>query len=188
VPGLALRPTVHQVFPADCPHRTDFYCPCTPEKGRITQTSTVGYSEFPAYGRLHTASLPKRRAAPIALYGNFYLRHVCYYSKPASTSRHLPRAARSFLPSSSCRHEGRTVSSSLTNQPSWDWIFRLVREPHVQSLRILQVLARYSWSAACHWHSCHTQDAPAARTHRWTGALSVAWTAQSRQMLRSHSA
>ena len=55
-----------------------------------------------------------------------------------STSRHSPRAARSFLPSSSCRHEGRTVSSSLIHQPSWDWILRFVREPHVQSLRILQ--------------------------------------------------
>jgi hypothetical protein len=154
----------------------------------MTQTSTVGYSEFPAYGRLLTAPLPTRRAAPIALYGNFYLRHFCYYSKLAPLSRQSPRAARSFLPSSSCRHEGRTVSSSLIHQPSWDWILRFVREPHVQSLRILQVLARYSWNAACHWHSCHTQRAPAARTHRWTDAPSSTSTARWRQMLRSRSA
>jgi hypothetical protein len=38
----------------------------------------------------------------------FYLRHFCYYL--------LMQAARSFLSSSSCRHEGRTVSSSLINQ------------------------------------------------------------------------
>ena len=43
--------------------------------------STVGYSEFPAYGRLLTAPLPARGAAPIALYGKIYLRHFCYDSK-----------------------------------------------------------------------------------------------------------
>ena len=33
-----------------------------------------------------------------------------------------------------------------------------------QSLRILQEPARWSWPAACHWHSCRTQDEPSART------------------------
>ena len=42
------------------------------------------------------------------------------------------------------------------------------KEPHVQSLRILQVLDHYSWNVACHWHSCHTQAAPSARTQVWT--------------------
>ena len=40
------------------------------QKMVVTWMSTVGYSEFPAYGRLLTASSPTRGAAPIALYGN----------------------------------------------------------------------------------------------------------------------
>jgi hypothetical protein len=42
----------------------------TNQKVLVTWMSTVGYSEFPAYGRLLAASSPIRRAAPIALYGN----------------------------------------------------------------------------------------------------------------------
>src|SRR6266496_608369 len=52
-----------RAFPADCPHPTHFHC-------RPKPTSSAGYSEFPAYSRMHTASLPMRGAA------NYYLRTV----------------------------------------------------------------------------------------------------------------
>src|SRR6266550_7946065 len=44
-----------RVFPADCPHPTHFHC-------RLS-ASSAGFSEFPAYGQMRTASLPMRGAA-----------------------------------------------------------------------------------------------------------------------------
>ena len=41
-------------FPADCPHRTDFHCPCRrPYVGPVTWTSTAGYSDVPAYSQVY---------------------------------------------------------------------------------------------------------------------------------------
>jgi hypothetical protein len=81
------------------------------------------------------------------------------------------QAARSFLPSSSCRHEGRTVSSSsiaLLQSANWSGA---AEEPRVQSLRILPKSVPTCWSVACQWHSCHTQVAPTARTPTVSDAL-----------------
>ena len=66
-------------------------------------------SGFPAYSRLRTAPSPVRGAAPLACQEASYLRHVCYLRRRPYV-RHRS-AGWSFLPPSSCRHEGRTVSS-----------------------------------------------------------------------------
>src|SRR5438445_3986294 len=45
-----------RVFPADCPHPTHCHC-------RQKSASSAGYSEFPAYSQMLTASLPMWGAA-----------------------------------------------------------------------------------------------------------------------------
>ena len=39
-------------FPADCPHRSDFHCPDPSVSLPLDRTSTVGYSDVPAYSQV----------------------------------------------------------------------------------------------------------------------------------------
>src|SRR5437870_2017615 len=84
------------------------------ETGCDSQTSSGGYTAFPAYSRLRTAASPLRGAAPPACQGASYLRHCCYSPIRLAAGR----VVRSFLPDSPCRHEDRTVSSPLCEERS----------------------------------------------------------------------
>ena len=95
-------------FPADCPHRTHCHCP-------RKWASSAGYSEFPAYSRMHTAPLPTRGAA-------FYLRHF------VTPQLALRGWVVSVPPSSPCRHGGRTISSP------WPGVWRMASEDSVEDL------------------------------------------------------
>ena len=123
-------------FPADCPHRTDFHSlspspwrDANGEYRRILGVSSIWPT--PLSRSLSLGAAPGHDAG-VSTLGTFVTTRLM----PA-TSPFIARAARSFLPSSSCRHEGRTVSSSLfvvirsVTEPL------TIREPHVQSLRIL---------------------------------------------------
>src|ERR1039458_10250501 len=87
------------------------------------------------------------------------------------------RGARSFLPSSPCRHGGRTVPL-----PS----IRASKAPGVQSLRIPSKLPQVSAFAACRSHSYRRQDARFARTLLSSGALCVALLSRLQQRTENH--
>ena len=122
-------------FPADCPHRTDFHClspspwrAANGEYRRILGVSSIWPT--PLSRSLSLGAAPGHDAG-VSTLGTFVTTRLM----PA-TSPFIARAARSFLPSSSCRHEGRTVSSSLIALFRWNGT-STTREPRVQSLRIL---------------------------------------------------
>ncbi len=131
-------------FPADCPHRADFHSSRTkPYEGPVTAMSTAGYSGFPAYSQLHF---------PRSLLGGAVPGHESGASTLGTFVTPKWRSpfwrARSFLPSSACRHAGRTISSSPPSTRA---------TLGVQSLRILaRPLRLYKFPADCphlsHFH------------------------------------